>query len=95
MDPVPKVVADVLVKGLVLQFNMQLAQLQAFGYGANFIWKYDEKGTKFLECTDIALLTSLPPEAIAKAQAEVPDIIKKAEELVVKPLEAKSGPAGG
>ena len=49
------------------------------GHGANFQWRYDGKGKKYLEVLEVMPLTQPSPEAVAQAKAEIPCIIAAAE----------------
>lgn len=53
------------------------------GHGANFAWRYNQAGEKYLECVDIGPLVRPDQALIDKACVEVPTIIEQAEALVV------------
>jgi hypothetical protein len=74
----------------VLEFNEAINGIQAqYERGANFQWRYRDDGTKYIELADVAPIIRPSDDTIAKAKAEVPDIMKKAEELIAKPMETR------
>lgn len=71
------------------QFTEKLRDIEeTTGYGANFKWTYTDGGTKRLEVADLAPIVPPTAETVAKARAEITDIMEQAmQELVGKPVE--------
>lgn len=59
------------------------------GHRANFQWIYNNAGQKELKVADVAPYVAPSKATVEAAVNEVPDIMKKAEELVGKPMEVR------
>lgn len=65
---------------LVDEFNTSLRIAEAMTmHGANFSWGYNKNGRKELKLGDVAAISVLPAEEVAKALDQVPPIILQAE----------------
>ncbi len=77
-------------EALASEFNEGLQNIQSEHHcGVNFHWKYRDDGTKYIEVADVGPLGKPTEAAVARAKVEVPDIMKKAEGLIAKPMETR------
>lgn len=79
-----------MLNDLAQDINESLQQIEEqANCQANFQWYYDKEGKKRIKVADIGIVNSPTAQVVAKAKAEVPDIMKMAESLVGKPVEIK------
>jgi hypothetical protein len=86
------------LSGMVSDVNEALRSIEDLtGCFANFQWTYNNEGKKELKLGDVAKANKPSADVVAKAKAEVPDIMQMAESLVGKPVEIKPNdrPTGG
>jgi hypothetical protein len=68
---------------LARYLSNRLRQIEEeYGHGANFKWTYDKEGKKCLEVSEVLPLVAPSDELVARARAEVPDIMAAAEKEI-------------